>query len=282
MAEDLDDARLADAFAHCASLVEDADPERATAILFAAPEKRRFLYALYAFDLETAGIRERVSQPIPGEMRLQWWRERIEAAGSGGEEAPPVAEALAETIRRHDLPVPAFDRLLEARIFDLYDDPMPSREAFEAYAGETMSTIVTLSAMVLGRKAAPFVAGLAGHAGVAALCRSTLLREPQHAARGQVFAPADLLGAAGLDRRRWLEGGEGAEPARQALRALGREHLSKVKAGWSTIPRALRPAFLPVRLLGRALDDGGRASPSGPLGRTWRYWRWMRAPEGPR
>ncbi len=277
MASEPDGRGRAEAFAHCATLVEEADPERATAILFAAPEKGPFLYALYAFDLEAAGVRERVTQPIPGEMRLQWWRERIEAAPAGGEEASPVAAALAETIRSNALPIPAFDRLLEARIFDLYDDPMSSREAFEAYAGETASTVVTLAAMILDRDSAPLVAGLAGHAGVAALCRSVLLREAAHSARGQVFVPADILASVGLDRTRWLEGGEAAEPARAAMRALGRDHLAKVETGWSRIPRALRPAFLPVRLLAPAFETRGRTAPVGPLARTWRYWRWMRS-----
>ena len=54
----------------------------------------------------------------------KWW----EAALRGDHGGSPVAAALAGTIAEFSLPLAAFDNLLEARVFDLYDDPMPTRE----------------------------------------------------------------------------------------------------------------------------------------------------------
>ena len=48
-----------------------------------------------------------------------------------------------------------FDDYLEARIFDLYDDPMPGRAELEGYCGETASALIQLAALILDAGAAP-------------------------------------------------------------------------------------------------------------------------------
>ncbi len=46
--------------------------------------RRGALQALYAFNAEIAGIRDRIRQPLPGEIRLQWWRDVHRCAGERG------------------------------------------------------------------------------------------------------------------------------------------------------------------------------------------------------
>ncbi len=58
---------------------------------------RSRLIALLALDLELARIPRSVSEPLLGQLRLQWWREAVAAARRGGAPAHPVAQALAET-----------------------------------------------------------------------------------------------------------------------------------------------------------------------------------------
>ena len=55
----------------------DAEPYRALAALYAPEDKRAGLMALAAFNAEVAGVRDRISQALPGEIRLQWWRDTI-------------------------------------------------------------------------------------------------------------------------------------------------------------------------------------------------------------
>ncbi|RIY03441.1 phytoene/squalene synthase family protein [Aureimonas flava] len=269
---------FADAYAECARIVQEGDPDRAVSVGFAPESCRDGLWALYAFALETARVRDHVSQPLPGEIRLQWWRDRLnaedaepEAAGQGS----PIATALADTVRRHDLPLDAFDRYLDARIFDLYADPMGDRPEFEAYAGETQSAVIMLAAMILDRAEAPKAADAAGHAGVAA-CAAWIVRDAaRHRARHQVFAPADLLAATGLDASGWLVGGSAAEPARQAVIAFAREHEQRAEAQVARLAPSLRPALLPALFAARSIE---RTSPSvsEPMRRLWFYWRTMR------
>jgi phytoene synthase len=49
--------------------------------------------------------------------------------------------------------------------------------------------------------------------------------------------------------------------------ALAREHLSAFQAGAATLPRSLRPAFLPVALTGAYLDQLEKPG-SSPLKKT--------------
>lgn len=237
--------------------VRGADRDRYLSALYAPQDKREALFALYAFNAEIAGVRERIHEPMPGEIRLQWWRDVLSAndplAAASGH---PLAEAMARAIAAYDLPRPAFDNYLEARIFDLYDDPMPSRTELEGYCGETASVLIQLAAMVLDREAAPAYAELAGRAGCAQAMTGLLLLLPRHRAFGQCFVPADILSAVGTSRDEFLAagGGDGAARAVSAMIALAREHLAAFEAGASALPASLRPAFLPLALTGAYLD----------------------------
>ena len=80
-----------------------ADPDRYLSMLYAPQDRRADLLALYAFNAEVAGIRDRVSEPMPGEIRLQWWRDviaapdpAVAAAGNPLAEAPTLIPALGD------------------------------------------------------------------------------------------------------------------------------------------------------------------------------------------
>ncbi|TFF18718.1 phytoene/squalene synthase family protein [Jiella endophytica] len=282
----------------CRELVEESDRDRALSLAFAPEHLRDDLAALYAFNVEIARVRDQISQPMPGEIRLQWWRDVLAAgdgdagaddstsqAPGGGEAGHPVASRLVEVVARHRLPAAALDRMLEARIFDLYDDPMPSRTEFEAYAGETASTLIMLAATVLSREGADTIADAAGHAGVAQTVAGTLRLLPIHRARRQVYIPADILSAAACSPEQLLAGE--AEPSTRAIAAMaafGREHLAEARRHFAHVPRALRPAFLPALLASPYLDRIERSGAgalheppdvSAPR-KAFYYWRWMR------
>ena len=61
----------------------------------------------------------------------------------------PLADALLDAIAGYSLPAGPLLRLIAARRFDLYDDPMPDLPTFEGYAGETVSVLYQLAAMIL-------------------------------------------------------------------------------------------------------------------------------------
>src|SRR5512139_2592485 len=107
---------------YCAALVRDADRDRYLATLFAPASQRDALFALYAFDIEISRIRDLAREPIPGEIRLQWWREVLEGERAGEAMANPVAASLLGTLARHRLTAAKLIDLVETYRFDIYDE----------------------------------------------------------------------------------------------------------------------------------------------------------------
>lgn len=239
------------AFAHCESLLRAGDPDRYFATLFAPADKRPHLFALYAFSHEVARVRDSISEPMPGEVRLQWWRDALQGEARGNVRANPVAAALDDTIVRFRLPRQALVALVDARTFDLYDDPMPTLADLEGYAGETSSALIRLAGLVLNDGADPGAADAAGHAGVAYAVTGLLRAFPWHARRGQVFLPAQVFNRHGVARDEIVLGrtGPGLAAALAEMRALARDHLRRTRALRATVTPALVPAFLPVALV---------------------------------
>lgn len=255
---------MTDAEGQIAAELKKADPDRYLSVLYAPADKRADLFALYAFNAEIASIRDRIREPLPGEVRIQWWRDVIAAGTVDAAGGHPLATALLQTIERHSLPASAFQNYLDARVFDLYDDPMPSRGDLEGYLGETASAIIQLACLILDRDAAQSVANLAGHAGCAQGVAGLLQLVPLHRARGQCYVPADLLAAAGTTSQEFVSGSNepAASRALAAMVALGREHWMAYRRN-PLISRALLPAFVPLSATDLLLDKitcyGGRA-----------------------
>ena len=95
---------------HCEDLVRAGDPDRYFATLFAPAAARPHLFALYAFSLTVARVREAASNPMAGEIRLQWWRDALQGEARGDVRANPVAAALDDAIAVNRLGAPALRR----------------------------------------------------------------------------------------------------------------------------------------------------------------------------
>lgn len=229
--------------------LRDTDRDRYLACLLTPALRRDAVASLYAFNAEIARIRDLVREPLPGEVRLQYWRDLLAGAAHGSTEANPIAAALLETIRQHQLPLTALTAMIEARLFDLYDDPMETTGMFEGYAGETAAALIQLVSLVLDPKAAADAATIAGHAGVAQAIAGSLLLMPVHRARGQLYLPLEILSAVGLDRDGFLAGDDKPRisAAIEAFAGLGLDHLRKARHG-GPLPKSLVPAYLPVAL----------------------------------
>lgn len=239
--------------------LRQADPDRYLATLYAPEDKREALATLYLFNVEIAAIRDRIHEPLPGEIRVQWWRDVLAGSGEGAE-GHPLAERLVSVIRAHSLPREAFDRYLEARIADLYDDPMPSRNDLEGYCGDTASTIIQLAALILDPGEASGYASAAGHAGCALAISGLMRLLPVHTRRGQCYIPQDILTAAGTSSDEFIraKAPEAAQRAIEAMIALGREHALQFAANAKGMPPSLRPAFLPAALAPAYFDAASR------------------------
>src|SRR6202042_3157796 len=98
---------------HCAEVVRTGDFARYASALFVPAPERRALLALYAFNAEICRVHTQVSQPLPGEIRLQWWRDMLAGDGHGGVEGNPVAAELLQAVRSYRLRVERLSRSIE-------------------------------------------------------------------------------------------------------------------------------------------------------------------------
>ncbi|MBV9981620.1 squalene/phytoene synthase family protein, partial [Bradyrhizobium sp.] len=185
-----------DAVAFCADLVRSRDFARYAATLFVPPLQRRGLLALYAFNVEISRVRESVSQPLPGEIRLQWWSDMLAGKAHGGVEGNPVAAELLAAIQHWELPIEPLARLVDEHQFDLYNDPMPTMAALEGYATDTSSALFALAAQMLGPPS-DAIDHLARHAGFAVAFAQVIASLPRDASRRQLFVPLQLLAGHG-------------------------------------------------------------------------------------
>jgi phytoene synthase len=276
-----------DSAGFCADLVRSHDFVRYASTLFMPAPQRRALLAIYAFNVEISRVRDHVSQPLPGEMRLQWWTDMLAGAGHGGIEGNPVAAELLLIIRDYRLPVELLSRLVDEHQFDLYNDPMPSMAALEGYVNDTSSALFSLGARIVSRPSEA-VDHLARHAGLAQGLVQVITTLPWDAARRQLFMPLQLLEQHGSGIEEVFSGKQ-TPKARAAIDALIGEAQAHVNTAFellADVPPEVRPIFLPLALVRRDLKRMLRADsdpfvPRVPsrLRTLWTLWRASRSPE---
>jgi phytoene synthase len=245
-------------------------------------QQRAALVTLFAFHLSLAQISGQVSEPMLGEIRLQWWHDVIN--GQRGDEArghPLMAEFLA-LCKAYHLPTQNLSSMIDARRFDLYDDPMPHWVELEAYCGETTSLLFRLAVLICNDGEDIDCADAAGHAGVAykltevarafvrapdvyKKCLPIELLQLHHASHQDDFAAQPAL----------------VHALTQELCARIFDHLARAEAAMSGLPRQLRAAFMPLALvrdyvkkLRRMKAGQGGFVDVSPLYKMWRFWRY--------
>ncbi len=276
-----------DSAAFCVDLVRSHDFARYASTLFLPATQRRALLAIYAFNVEISRVRDQVSQPLPGEIRMQWWTDMLEGTRHGEVEGNPVAVELLQAIGDFRLPVAPLSRLIEEHQFDLYNDPMPSMAALEGYVTDTSSALFWLGARIA---APPSEAAdhLARHAGLAQGMAHVIAALPLDAARRQLFLPLQLLQQHGSGTED-IYSGKPTPRARAAINQLAgeaRKHLDTAFELLTHLPRQVRPIFLPLALVRRDLARMARADfdpfvlqPTSRLRTLWTLWRASRGKE---
>lgn len=238
---------------HCARELKRLDPDRWLTCLFAPDDRRPGLFALYAFNTEIARARESVTQPMIGQIRLQWWREAWDGIVADKPRQHPVVLALHAHCR--DLDQTQVQALIDAREADMEDLPVPDMAALLAYAEGTSVPLMRLAAQHLGATVDETQVKAAG----TAYALTGILRAVPHlAAQGRVLLPAALLGAHGLTPDAVVQTDVSAKlPAviREIAGEAERLLANRIRPARSALP-AMLPATL-ARLHLKALKASG-------------------------
>jgi NADH dehydrogenase [ubiquinone] 1 alpha subcomplex assembly factor 6 len=262
-----------------AAIVRLHDRDRFQTAIFAPLAAREALFSLYAFNYEIARVRESVREPMLGRIRLQWWREAIEAAYTG---ATPrqheVVEPLTAVIRERGLSRAHFERLIDSRERDLDPSPPATLAELKDYAEGSSAPLIQLALEILGA-ALPAAVTAATEIGIAYALAGLIRAMPVHARTGRMMMPDDIAAEAGLDPKDYAE--MRATPAlRRVVETIARaaeDHLAAARGLRGRLPKRALPALLPARIVTSALkrleqagfDPFSGAGDSDPL-QSWR------------
>jgi phytoene synthase len=277
-------------FSHCAVLVREADRDRYLATLFAPADVRDALLAIYAFNIEITRVRDVAREPMPGEIRLQWWREVLSGERDGEAASHPVAAVLMASLKQHAIAPDRLSAIVDAHTFDLYDEPMPTLDDLDNYAVMTQSALLDIAVDMLGGGGSD-VMMLIRQAGIASTITGVLTGLARHAARRQLFVPLEVLDRHGADREDLFAGKvtDQLKSALGELRRHARRHLAAAKSEMDYAPpeaiQPILPALLPLALVEPSLRPMERrgyepfdVQPLSGLRRQWLLWRASRDP----
>ncbi|MDH3579411.1 MAG: squalene/phytoene synthase family protein [Hyphomicrobiales bacterium] len=232
--------------------VRSHDLDRYLATLFAPAHARDPLMALYAFNIDVSRIPGAVSEPMLGEVRLQWWRDALEVLEKGDVTGNPVADALGKAIHDFNLPKPLLQGVIDARAFDLSGEAMPDGQALKAYLQKTQGALFTLAArIVTGEKPDRALEAIAQQAGFAWGLTDMLRMLPVHLSRGRFYLPVSHFRDCDADPNVLLSGtaDEMAQKALLGLQGEAREALGQTCASLPAHARKTGVAFLPCALV---------------------------------
>ncbi len=247
-------------------MVRRYDRDRFVTALFAPPAQREDLFTLYAFNIEIARIRETVSEPMLGQIRLQWWRDTLDRVCRGDHAHHPVADDLSLLIRRQSLPRPLFDRLIEARELDMQDQPPESLSQMKLYVEDSAAGLAALAALVLGGEddATQEAARHVGHAwGLVGLLRAHAFTIKAR----RLYLP---IKEKRLDVEDVLAGKPlpGLIELTEQIAGLAAGHLASARKLRRQVTRAALPALLPAKLADSYLAKLKKAR-FDPTDRAW-------------
>lgn len=233
----------------CAKYVREHDNDRFLSVLFAPADYREDLFALYAFNLELSKIRETVSEPLIGRMRLQFWRDAVPQMLEGAPPSHYVAEALAGAVTMHGLSASYLNEIIDTRETDLDDIPPKDLDAVVRYAEGTSSSLIKLAFGILGTDGSESDA-CAKDAGIAIALIGLVRAIPYMSSTGRVTLPANLCRDAGLDPETPLQWPTNPDvsPITQPMLARAAHHLDAARISSKALSRKALPGLLPLSL----------------------------------
>lgn len=232
-------ATLATSLAEAARRVEQGDPDRFAATMATPAALRDRLWPLYAANIEIARAPWVSSEPMIGEMRLQWWVDGLEALAATG-------RAPDHEIGASLLPLRAcaagLARIAEARRRDCWREGFSTAEALNDYLRATSGELFSLAGEALGSVETEALRDYGTAAGMAAWLRAA----PELSLRGWQPLP---------------ESGEGAG----ALAGAALAGLTAAEKRLRHADRAARMAILPAWQARSVLRRALRTRGAGPL-----------------
>ena len=230
---------------YTAKQVKAHDYDRFLITLFAPATSREDLFALYAFNHEVAKIREAVSEPMLGEIRLQWWRESIDGIYDDNPRKHGVVLPLHAAVKRSSIAKQDFIKIIDARVADIYDENPKTLNEFEAYLGETSGNLTRIAAQIIGEQDKD-VLSMAYELGQVWGLIGTLRAVRYHISLKKLSLPQDLMDQFDVKKRDIfsMEADQKLKDLMKALTVSAHQYLDHIAIDKKKLSKEMKSLFL--------------------------------------
>lgn len=239
------------------------DYDRFLCALYGDKDLRPILITLIALNYELGKIRETVSEPMVGDIKLAWWREAIEGIFAGKVRNQTILQSLDSINSKHGLDEKLLLEMVEAREVDFEDSPMDNFEDLRSYALKTGGNlgkiaVTSLKGTELEQRAAYLIGGAWSLVGI--------LRAVEfQAMTNHTLLPNDILKEQDVSLSQ-LAKGEGAEKLAIIYKKILDEAKNMIAEARKLCPKPTKkifPVFLPAVIAGSYIKslEIGQTSP---------------------
>lgn len=233
-------------FSFCASEVKNNDYYRFLCCLFTPAILRERLFTLYAFNFEISKIKDIVSEPIIGHIRIAWWREAIdEIYENKPVRQHEILKALSQLIKETDLPKEMVVNIIDAHENEI-EFVIPKNLAdLERLANETSTTLLEASLYLLGQKSGEGQE-IAQHIGIAYGLVEIMRFMRVNASNSRLMLPEDLLAQQGITTDEIYSGKNlgRVKPIVKEIYGIAENHLKQA----DVLRKKLRKEAVPIYL----------------------------------
>ncbi|XP_075559661.1 NADH dehydrogenase (ubiquinone) complex I, assembly factor 6 homolog sicily isoform X2 [Dermacentor variabilis] len=231
--------------AYCMDQVKQYDYENYLCSLLLPAGLRRSAFAIRAFNVELAQIRDIVSRADIGLMRIRFWKDAVEMVYKGNPPEHPVAQELSMMVQSKQLSRHWISRMIESRESILSDKPHSTVNELEEYAEKSVSSTLyfILQAMGVQDVACDHVASHIGKLqGLTNLIRGI----PFNAAKGRVYLPSELMAKHKVSQESVARGKADLKEVIYDIACTAHQHLATARSLKKDIPRDVRLVYLPA------------------------------------
>jgi len=237
--------------AHCRAVTLRSGSSFAAAFWMFPRQQRQAVHAIYAFCRFADDVADDPQVAGDRALLLERWRAELGAAYQGVP-AHPVGIALADAVRRFDLPREIFEELLRGVESDLERAGMETFDDVTRYCFRVASTVGILLVRLLGHRS-PRALAYAEAMGIAVQLTNILRDVGEDADAGRVYLAREDMRRFGVSRQSLT-----ADPTPDELRVLLACYAERARIYYERAAR-LRPE-----------EDRARLRPADAMGRIYR------------
>lgn len=232
---------------YCRELVRKYDHENYLCTLLLRKESIHAAFAVRAFNVEIAQVRDQAREMLAAKMRFQFLRDTLSQIREGKIPRNPVGEELARAMTTHKLSYLFLRRLIDTRADHVSEGAFRTQEELETYSESSVSTLLYILMESNGVRSVQ-ADHAASHVGRAIGIVTALRAVPFYAQRGKMLLPLDLCAKYNVVQQNVLHGQveEGLRDLSLHLGTAANNHLATARTFLKDLPGPARLVLLPA------------------------------------